>query len=77
MSDERPAVDADEARSRRRVRVATVTVTLVLVVAEVAADIVSNLFAIGSFHANEAVIGTLLGCVALLSGVEVPRILKK
>lgn len=61
-------VDPAEAQFRRRARYATLAVTLGLCIAEVLADIVSNLFQIGAFHANEAIIGTLIGG-GVLAGV--------
>lgn len=80
MSSDRPvgpSFDPDEARFRRRARAATLAVTLFLVSAEVLADIASNLFQIGAFHANEAILGTLFGGILLIGGIELPRLFRK
>lgn len=64
-------LDPAEAKFRRNARYATLIVTLSLIVLEVVADVVSNVFQIGAFHANEAIIGTLLGggVVAVILGI--------
>lgn len=79
MADERPngQSDPEEARFRRKARAATLIVTLALVIAEVAADIFSSLTGIGSFHASEAIVGTLFGGAVLIGGVEIKNVLRK
>lgn len=79
VADERGSpVDPEEARFRRRARGATLGVTLFLVSAEITADIISNLFGVGSFHANEAILGTLFGGALLIGGIEIlPRAFRK
>lgn len=50
-------------------------VTLSLVAAEVLADIASNLWGNGAFHASEAIIGTLVGGAGLFGvlGIAGPK----
>lgn len=73
MGDEprrEPPVDFGEAQFRRRARTATLVVALSLVVLEIVADVVSQLIGLGSFHASEAIVGTLFGGALLIGGLE-------
>lgn len=76
MTDEHGPVgpaDPEEQRFRQRMQLGSLVVTLALVSAEVMADVVSGLFSIGSFHASEAIVGTLVGGILVLSGGEALR----
>lgn len=64
----------EEARFRRKARWVILGVTLMLVTAIVAADIVSQMFSIGTFRANEAILGTLFGGALLIGGLTLPKL---
>ena len=73
-----PLPTAAEDRLLRRLRLGSVVVILVCIVFLVVIDPVGRLFIDPNFHASELVLGTLIGALLLLLGVEaankLPRI---
>lgn len=69
--DERPETrDPTEERLLRRLRLIAITTILLMVVLLVVVDTLGRLFIDREFHASELFLGTLIGALLLLLGVE-------
>lgn len=70
--DERPEEirDPTEERLLRRLRLITIFVILLMVVLLVVVDTLGRLFVDRDFHASELFLGTLIGALLLLLGIE-------
>lgn len=62
---------ATEDRSFRLLRLVSIVVILLCIVFLVVIDPIGRLFIDPSFHASELVLGTLIGALLLLLGIEV------
>lgn len=69
--DERPDFrDPTEERLLRRLRLIAISIILLMVVLIVVVDTLGRLFIDRDFHASELFLGTLIGALLLLLGVE-------
>lgn len=68
--DPNRAPDPTEDRLLRRLRVIAGIVILVMIVLLVTADTLGRLLVSPDFHASELILGTLIGALLLLLGIE-------
>ncbi len=68
--NEQPNRDPAEERLLRRLRLIAASVVLVMIVLLVTVDTLGRLFVDPNFHASELFLGTLIGALLLLLGIE-------
>ena len=68
--DERPTRDPAEERLLRRLRLIAGAVILTMIVLLVTVDTLGRLLLDPTFHASELFLGTLIGALLLLLGIE-------
>lgn len=68
--DESPRRDPAEERLLRRLRLIAGLVIIAMIALSVTADNLGRLFIDPNFHASELIIGTLIGAIIALAGIE-------